>query len=127
MAKKTTTKSKVDSKATEISKLKKTIKDQENAIIIGNTTIETLGKKIDQNNIDIKGYKDKIAEYKKMIDLLNKQIVKDKKTTIRGSFYTKEKAETFIRDACGDKINYTYKVAENKDYPNTYLVMQTEQ
>ena len=79
MAKKTTTKSKVDPKATEIKKLKNTIKDQNNAIIIGNTTIETLGKKIDQNNIDIKGYKDKIAEYKKMIDLLNKQIVKDKK------------------------------------------------
>ena len=88
MAKKTTTKSKVDPKATEIRKLKNTIKDQNNAIIIGNTTIETLGKKIDQNNIDIKGYKDKIAEYKKMIDHLNKEIVKNTKKSVTSVLYT---------------------------------------
>ena len=88
MAKKTTTKSKVDPKATEIRKLKKTIKDQNNALIIGNTTIETLGKKIDQNNIDIKGYKDKIAEYKKMIDHLNKEIVKNTKKSVESVLFT---------------------------------------
>ena len=88
MAKKTTTKSKVDPKATEISKLKNTIKDQKNDIIISNTTIEALEKKIDQNNIDIKGYKDKIAEYKKMINHLNKEIVKNTKKSVTSLLYT---------------------------------------
>ena len=88
MAKKTNTKQKVDPKTAEIRKLKNTIKDQNNALIIGNTTIETLGKKIDQNNIDIKGYKDKIAEYKKMIDHLNKEIVKNTKKSVTSVLYT---------------------------------------
>ena len=64
-----------------------------------------------------------LAEVNKEVNRLTN---KPKLTTIRGNFYNREKAESFIKNNCGDKINYTYTITENTEFPGCYFVEQTE-
>ena len=134
MAKQTTTtaelKKELKGRLTQINKQNKEVvklsKDKE----LLKKEIKDLNLLIDRQRIDIKSYKAVVTEHKKMLEEVNKEVNrltnKPKLTTIRGNFYNKEKAELFIKNNCGDKINYTYKITENTEYPGCYFVEQTE-
>ena len=134
MAKQTTTttelKKELKGRLTQINKQVKEIvkltKDKE----LLQKEIKDLKHLIDGQRIDIKSYKAVVSEHKKMLAEVNKEVNrltnKPKLTTIRGNFYNKEKAESFIKNNCGDKINYTYTISENKEFPGCYFVEQTE-
>ena len=112
MAKKTTTKkTNVSSKSSVDGLLKKHEKQ-----------IQDYKKALTQNEIDIKGYKDKIAELSKTINQLNKEIQKldsNKHYEILGNFFTMAEAEIMLNE-----LNKIKRPAKIESYgPNHYVVM----
>tara|TARA_R100000664_G_C2713091_1_gene109131 strand:+ start:338 stop:730 length:393 start_codon:yes stop_codon:yes gene_type:complete len=91
-----------------LKKHQKEIKDYQKALI--------------QNEIDIKGYKDKIAELSKTINQLNKEIQKldsNKHYEILGNFFTMAEAEIMLNE-----LNKIKRPAKIKSLgPNHYVVM----
>ena len=110
MAKKTTSKKKAPVKASDnldgvIKKHQKEISDYKKAI--------------EQNNIDIKGYKDKVTELKKMIDNLNRTIntlekkqAPKEKPVVMGYFTNEPQAQKYLDNACGGKDKFNFKIVQ---------------
>ena len=90
-----------------LKKHQKEIKDYQKALI--------------QNEIDIKGYKDKVSELSKTINQLNKEIQKldsNKHYVIQGNFFTMNEAEIMLNEL--NKINRPAKIESLG--PNHYVV-----